>query len=273
MAYVLESKRPTEVRYHRHDWSAFLDGDTIATSSWAVADTAVVIDDDTNDDTTATVWVSGGTAGTIATLTNTITTADGLTEIETFLLQIVAADEPVNLIEAKAQCRMSDDNSEDTFIASLIAPARAYVERVSRCLFVEGTRVETFRRWGDYLEIWRRPITSITSVTYSTSDDPVDDVEYEGFAADFNSFPLRIYPAFGGNGFPTLVEGQTITVTYVAGALAATDEEYLIGKRAILLLIGHWFEFREAALIGQVTDEIAYAVSSLLDEIRPVSAY
>lgn len=181
--------------------------------------------------------------------------------------------EPVTLTEAKAQVRMADDASEDTFITSLIAPARAYVERVSRCVFVEGERVETFRRWGDYLEIWRRPIVSVDSVTYSVSDDPVDDVEYEGFATDFNSFPLRIYPAFGGNGFPTLVDGQTITVTYTTGALVATDEEYLIAKRAILLLIGHWFEFREAALTGIVSDEIAFAITSLLDELRPVSAY
>lgn len=181
--------------------------------------------------------------------------------------------EPVTLTEAKAQCRMADDTSEDTFITSLIAPARAYVERVSRLSFVGEARTDTFRRWGDYLEIWRRPVDSITAVTYSVSDDPLDDVEYEGFAADLNSFPLRIYPALGGNGFPELVAGQTITVTYTTGALATTSEEYLIAKRAILLLIGHWFEFREAALIGQVTDEIAFAVTSLLDDLRPASAY
>jgi uncharacterized phiE125 gp8 family phage protein len=116
--------------------------------------------------------------------------------------------EPVSLAEAKAQVRMVEDNSEDTFITSLIAPARAYVERVSRNLFVEGERTETFRRWGDYLELWRKPVVSVDTVTYSTSDDPADDIEYTGFAADYNSFPLRIYPAFGGTGFPTLVAGR-----------------------------------------------------------------
>lgn len=181
--------------------------------------------------------------------------------------------EPVTLTEAKAQTRMSDDTSEDTFITSLIAPARAYVERVSRFQLVAATRVETFNRWGDYLEIYRRPIATIDSVTYSISDDPVDDVAYEGFAANLNGFPVRIYPALGGAGFPDLEDGQTITVEYTTGALAATDEEYLIAKRAILLLIGHWFEFREAALIGQVSDEIVFAITSLLDDLRPVSAY
>ena len=40
--------------------------------------------------------------------------------------------EPITLDEAKAQCRMGDDDSEDTFITSLIAPARAYVENDRR---------------------------------------------------------------------------------------------------------------------------------------------
>lgn len=181
--------------------------------------------------------------------------------------------EPVTIAEAKRQTRMVDDSTQDDFLTSLLAPARAYVERVSRHYFVAATRTVTFRSWGDYLEIYRRPIASVTSVTYSVSDDPLDDVEYEGFAADLNSFPFRIYPALGGNGFPAIVDGQTITAIFVSGELSATSEEYLIGKRAMLLLIGHWFEARETAVIGQASSEVDFAVRELLDTLRPISAY
>lgn len=181
--------------------------------------------------------------------------------------------EPVTITEAKAQCRMADDTSEDTFLTSLIAPARAVIERRSRYFWVAATRTETFRRWGDYLEIWRRPIATITSVKYSVSDDPLDDVEYEGFAADFNSFPLRIYPALGGAGFPELEAGQTITVIYTSGALGATSEEYLIGKRAMLLLIGFWFDNRGEVPAGTVTNEMALAVDRVLSDLTPIPAY
>jgi uncharacterized phiE125 gp8 family phage protein len=167
--------------------------------------------------------------------------------------------EPVTLAEAKAQVRMSTDDSEDTFITSLIAPARAYVERVSRNLFVAGERTETFRRWGDYLEIWRRPIASVDTVTYSTSDDPADDIEYTGFATDLNSFPVRIYAAFGGTGFPTLVDGQVITVVYTAGALDA-----------MLLLIGFWFDNRGEA---PLTKDQQLAFDMVLGGLAPLSAY
>ena len=131
--------------------------------------------------------------------------------------------EPITLAEAKAQVRMVEDDSEDTFITSLIAPARAYVERVSRHYWVAATRTETFRSWGDYLEIYRRPVASVTSVKYSVSDDPADDITYEGFAADLNSFPFRIYPALGGTGWPEIDAGQTITVIFVSGALSDTS--------------------------------------------------
>lgn len=178
--------------------------------------------------------------------------------------------EPISLTEAKAQVRMVEDDSEDTFITSLIAPARAFVERRARRLFVAGSRTETFRSWGDYLEIWRAPIASITSVKYSVSDDPTDDVEYTGFAADLNSFPLRIYPALGGTGFPEIDPGQTITVTYTTGALDAASEEYLIGKRAMLLLLGFWFDNRGEGLL---TKEQELAFECCLEDLTPIPAY
>jgi hypothetical protein len=163
---------------------------------------------------------------------------------------------------------MENDSSEDTFITSLIAPARASVERVSRRLFVGGERTQTFTAWGDYLEIWRYPITSIGSVEYSTTDDPADDAAYTGFVANLG-FPARISPA-DGDEFPDLVTGGTITVTYTAGELATTSEEYLIGKRAMLLLIGYWFDNRGEVPLDKDTK---FAIDALLDNLAPISAY
>lgn len=179
--------------------------------------------------------------------------------------------EPITLAEAKATLWMDDDNSRDTYITSLIAPARAYVERVSRAQLVAATMTEAFSRWGDYLEIYRRPIASIDSVTYSVSDDPLDDVEYEGFAANLNGFPVRIYPALGGAGFPDLEDGQSITVVYTTGALASTTEEYLTAKQAMLLLIRRWFN--EEDIIGKASGDFELVLESLLNSISPVSAY
>lgn len=59
------------------DWSAWLvEDETITASSWTVPD-GIEEDSTSNDTTTATIWLSGGTAGTTYTVTNHITTSDG----------------------------------------------------------------------------------------------------------------------------------------------------------------------------------------------------
>lgn len=83
MAVATFTKDPAAVLDYQLDWSAWLVADTIATSAWAVAGSGIVVDSDTNDTTTATVWLSGGTSGKEYTATNTIVTAAGRTESRT----------------------------------------------------------------------------------------------------------------------------------------------------------------------------------------------
>lgn len=70
------TKDPEAILDYVVDWSDWLVGDTIATSTW-VADSGITIDDDDNTTTTATVWLSGGTVGTVYEATNSIVTAAG----------------------------------------------------------------------------------------------------------------------------------------------------------------------------------------------------
>ena len=78
-------KDPAEVLDYKADWSSeeaeggpWLEGgETIVTSTWAVTG-GLVIDNQSQDSTTATVWLSGGTPGT-ARATNTVTTSAGRT--------------------------------------------------------------------------------------------------------------------------------------------------------------------------------------------------
>ena len=72
------------------DWSAWLGVDTIATSAWEV-DTGVTIDSDTNTDTVATVWISGGVIGTKYEAINTIETASGRTDRRYINISVVEA--------------------------------------------------------------------------------------------------------------------------------------------------------------------------------------
>jgi len=81
------TKDPNAVLDYTIDWIRWLAGDQIATSEWLVP-TGLTKMADTNTASSATVWLSGGTAGQSYTATNRITTAGGRTEDRSFTVRV-----------------------------------------------------------------------------------------------------------------------------------------------------------------------------------------
>ncbi len=87
---TFKAKDPSGVNVYRLDWSTWLTShgsDTIASSSWVVPSGITEVTP-ANTTTTATIKVSGGTAGTDYDLKNTIVTAGGLTECRTIRVRV-----------------------------------------------------------------------------------------------------------------------------------------------------------------------------------------
>ena len=82
-----DPKDPDEMLDYTVDWAEALAGDTIASSVWTVP-TGITRGLDTNTATTATIWISGGTADQNYTLLNRITTAGGRTREQTCTLRV-----------------------------------------------------------------------------------------------------------------------------------------------------------------------------------------
>ena len=83
----LFKKDPSAILDYSIDWSLWLDGDTIQSSSWTVPQ-GLTKASETNDPTTATVWLSGGTVDQTYTVTNRITTANGRTDERSILIKV-----------------------------------------------------------------------------------------------------------------------------------------------------------------------------------------
>jgi len=81
-------KDPEAVLDYTVDWEAWLDGDTIYTSAWTVP-TGITKDSDSNTTTTATIWLSGGTAGELYKVKNHIVTAAGREDDRTINIHVV----------------------------------------------------------------------------------------------------------------------------------------------------------------------------------------
>ena len=81
-------KDPDSVLDYKFDWSTWLGADTISTSSITVP-TGITLDSDTNDTTTATAWLSGGSVGSSYTVTNRIVTAAGRTADRSITIKVL----------------------------------------------------------------------------------------------------------------------------------------------------------------------------------------
>lgn len=81
-------KDPQATLDYSVEWSQWLDGDTISTSSWTVT-TGLNNTSESTTTTKATVWLSGGSIGGVYSAVNTITTATGRTDERTITISVV----------------------------------------------------------------------------------------------------------------------------------------------------------------------------------------
>lgn len=180
------------------------------------------------------------------------------------------ATTPVSLTEAKAHCRVDDSNS-DTVLTALIAAATDHMDGWSGVLgraLVTQTWQQDFDGFAaDGLRLPLGPAASVSSVTYYDADNA-----QQTLSADvYRLFTDAIGPYVGlkpDQDWPNAYSRpDAVRVTYVAGA-AASDVPAAI-KTAMLLLIGHWFENREAVAVGTAT-VLPLSVDVLLAPYRRV---
>ena len=179
--------------------------------------------------------------------------------------------EPVTTAEAKNHLRVSFD-SDDQQIASMVSAARIAIEaRSGMRLYTQTIEVRT-DDWSelidpdrsDVLRLRTAPLQSITSVKYYDSASDADTtLAAADYVSDLLGVPARIqikntWPAtndYVGN----------IRIRCVAG-YATTKAIPAHLKQAVLLLVGHFYENREA-----VTDlklmEIPEGINALIHSL------
>ena len=177
--------------------------------------------------------------------------------------------EPITLAEAKAQCRI-DGTVEDALLAGYIAAAREYCESVDWRAYMTQTIEQWLEGWpcDDEIELPRPPLQSISKIEYYDTADTKYTLSSAVYAADAISTPgaahlkyNQVWPA------TVLRDYNAICVTYVAGYASAALVPQSI-KQAMLLLVSHWYENREAVLVGTISKPIDFAVRALLDVNR-----
>ena len=208
-----------------------------------------------------------------------------------YTLKLIPADpspsswtEPVTVAEVKAHCRIDTDD-DDTLIEGLIAAARRGIEKKIHRLIGVQTWEYSLGWWpcGSDLAIPLVPLQSVERVAYTDKD------YLETVLLDLSASPSSSSAVFGVHGmgleyrpgflrlkldqvWPTTVQlapGYPIVIQVTAGIPIGVDFPAPI-KQAILMMVAHFYEHREA-VSSEGVGEVPMAVEWLLDgEINTV---
>jgi uncharacterized phiE125 gp8 family phage protein len=150
--------------------------------------------------------------------------------------------EPVTLAEAKAYLRLQMD-SEDDLIAGLIKAAREDVERATGTALID-------QGWRLVLDAWPThavamltpyPVKEVSSVTAYGSEGEAWVINPDDYFLDANSRPARLHLEARPEPLRVL---NGIEIDFIAGFGEAGPDIPDLLRRAILLLVAHWYEFR-----------------------------
>lgn len=153
----------------------------------------------------------------------------------------------------------------DEYLEFLIKAATNHIETTTWRKLVSQT-------WRLYLDAW--PVggielpfgaaSSVGAVRWLDADanDTTARVTYDYIPAIFGDFPMVIE---GIDGWPSseLYPVDPIRVDFVAGFGAAADVPADI-RQAIQMLAAHWYEQREAVIVGTTVRKVPYAVDALI---------
>ncbi len=175
------------------------------------------------------------------------------------------ATEPVSLTETKTHLRV-DITDDDNYIIALITAARINIQHWARRSLMTQTWRYSLDAWPDNntINLPRPPLQSVSSIIYHSNDSSTTRPA-TNYQVDTDSEPGRVAPT-NGSGWPggSLRSLNPIQITFTAGYGDAATDVPAIYRQAMLLLIGHWYENREATIAGTIVREIPLAVSSLI---------
>lgn len=167
--------------------------------------------------------------------------------------------ELVDLPGLKLNLRVTDD-AQDDVITALGVAARELCELMTDYILVRRQVVEVFPKFTSPLKIWKRPVVTLDEIAY-TDRDEVEQV-YAGAVLQELPYPALVHPANLESWPSDIWSYGGVKVTYTAGFEASDIPE--VFNQAIRLLVAHWYNHREAVVVDASTNELPFAVKSLL---------
>lgn len=187
---------------------------------------------------------------------------------------VVAAPCGFSVDVIKEQPYSIDATLEDALISALITTARDYCEGFQNRAYVTQTWELWMDSWPDknFIRIPLPPLQKINSIKYYGADGTEYTLDVGDYFVDDKSIIGRVV-LNRGRSWPsvTLRSANAICVEFDCGYGDADDVPVRV-KQSMLLLINHWYNNREVALVGTISREVEFSVKALLwlDRVVPL---
>ena len=182
-----------------------------------------------------------------------------------YTLKTAASAEPISVTEAKLHLRV-DLSTDDTLITALIVAAREFVEKYTGRILMSST----YYGYADKAdsggwELTACPVSALSSIKYYDASHTLQTWSASNYLLNETRTPTRVTLTTAGS-LPTTYNegGQDWVFEFVCGYANAAAVPAPI-KAALLLMVGHLYEHREAVIIGTISSELPMSVEYLLN--------
>jgi uncharacterized phiE125 gp8 family phage protein len=181
------------------------------------------------------------------------------------------AEMPITLAQARQHCRV-DHSDEDAIIQVYMEAAVDHIEGNRGALGYALVNQNWELTYDDFpcegLEVPLGPLVSVTSIEYANPTGVMTLWDSGNYQVDA-SREGWIVPV---DGWPATRETMNaVKIVFVAGHGPAAADVPADIKMALLHLVGHWYENREAVNITNLSFEIPLTFKSLIGMIRKQS--
>ena len=158
--------------------------------------------------------------------------------------------EPITLDQAKKQLEIAaSDTAHDVQLATAVQEVREQWEHdTDSCMCFQTWRIRTNKLY-DRLALPKRPVNSITSIQYYDGNNTLQTLSTSLYQLHINEFRLAYQATLPA----TADRWDAWTITYRVGYSQDGSQVPAIAKRAMLMLLGYYFENRD-----MLTNEVIY---------------
>lgn len=172
---------------------------------------------------------------------------------------------PVTLEEAKGHLRV-DHSDDDGLIETIIEAAAGQINGPYGAGLVLSPQDWELSLDGFpcliELPLW--PVSAIKSIQYTDQAGDIQTLDPSVYVSDLSSNPARIARDYNKQWPLVRSVLANVRIEFTAGFDTVPADL----KQALLLLIGHWYENRDAAIIGTIATDTPFAFNAIVDRYR-----